>query len=117
MSDIACMTLPRQVVPGRDYMITRRCSERRFFLRPDDDTNDAFIYCLGLAAMPSVPRLHAKPPRQSRKSSKTRWLIPPLHSRQSLLLWGITCAHLVSTAPSEGPFSHNYFCARPTTNA
>jgi hypothetical protein len=31
-------------------MITRRCSERRFFLRPDGDTNDAFIYCLGLVA-------------------------------------------------------------------
>jgi hypothetical protein len=31
-------------------MITRRCSERRFFLRPDDDTNNAFIYCLALAA-------------------------------------------------------------------
>jgi putative transposase len=44
------MTLPRQVVPGCDYMITRRCSERRFFLRPDDDTNNAFIYCLALAA-------------------------------------------------------------------
>ena len=50
MSDIACMTLPRQVVPGRDYMITRRCSERRFFLRPDDDTNDAF-YCFYFQAM------------------------------------------------------------------
>ena len=45
------MTLPRQVVPGRDYMITRRCSERRFFLRPDEDTNNAFVYCLALAAM------------------------------------------------------------------
>jgi putative transposase len=44
------MTLPRQVVPGRDYMITRRCSERRFFLRPDEDTNNAFLYCLALAA-------------------------------------------------------------------
>jgi len=31
-------------------MITRRCSERRFFLRPDEDTNNAFIYCLGVAA-------------------------------------------------------------------
>jgi REP element-mobilizing transposase RayT len=44
------MTLPRQVVPGRDYMVTRRCSERRFFLRPDAQTNNAFLYCLGLAA-------------------------------------------------------------------
>ena len=31
-------------------MVTRRCSERRFFLRPDEDTNNAFIYCLALAA-------------------------------------------------------------------
>jgi putative transposase len=31
-------------------MITRRCSERRFFLRPDAKTNNAFIYCLALAA-------------------------------------------------------------------
>jgi hypothetical protein len=31
-------------------MVTRRCSERRFFLRPDDATNNAFIYCLALAA-------------------------------------------------------------------
>ena len=45
------MTLPRQVVPGRDYMITRRCSERRFFLRPDEETNNAFVYCLALAAI------------------------------------------------------------------
>ena len=45
------MSLPRQVLPGSDYMITRRCSERRFFLRPDDDTNNAFVYCLALAAL------------------------------------------------------------------
>jgi putative transposase len=44
------MSLPRAVVPGRSYMITRRCSERRFFLRPDPETNNAFIYCLALAA-------------------------------------------------------------------
>jgi len=50
ISENSCMTLPRQVVPGRDCMITRCCSERRFFLRPDDDTNTAFIYCLALAA-------------------------------------------------------------------
>jgi putative transposase len=31
-------------------MITRRCSERRFFLRPDHETNNAFIYCLAVAA-------------------------------------------------------------------
>jgi hypothetical protein len=54
------MTLLRQVVPGRDYMIIRRCSERRFFLRPDDDTNDAFIYCLRLAATRANVRIRAE---------------------------------------------------------
>src|SRR3954470_15003053 len=44
------MSLPRVIVPGRIYMITRRCSERRFFLRPDPETNNAFVYCLALAA-------------------------------------------------------------------
>src|SRR6266536_2268807 len=44
------MSLPRAIVPGQTYMITRRCSERRFFLRPDPETNNAFIYCLALAA-------------------------------------------------------------------
>jgi hypothetical protein len=50
VSENPCMTLPRQVVPGHDYMIARRCSERRFFLRSDEETNNAFIYCLVLAA-------------------------------------------------------------------
>ena len=44
------MSLPRAVVPGRTYMITRRCSERRFFLRPTPEGNNAFIYCLAVAA-------------------------------------------------------------------
>jgi hypothetical protein len=39
------MSLARQVTPGADYMTTLRCSERRFFLRPNEETNNAFIYC------------------------------------------------------------------------
>jgi putative transposase len=31
-------------------MITRRCSQRCFLLRPDPETNNAFIYCLAYAA-------------------------------------------------------------------
>lgn len=31
-------------------MITRRCSERRFFLRPTREGNNAFVYCLVVAA-------------------------------------------------------------------
>ena len=45
-----CMGTPRAIIPGRTYMITRRCLERRFFLRPDPAMNQAFIYCLAAAA-------------------------------------------------------------------
>jgi putative transposase len=31
-------------------MATRRCTQRQFLLRPDDETNNAFIYCLAEAA-------------------------------------------------------------------
>lgn len=31
-------------------MITRRCSQRQFLLRPDAATNNAFLYCLAVAA-------------------------------------------------------------------
>jgi REP element-mobilizing transposase RayT len=42
--------LPRQVLPGQFYLITRRCSQRQFLLRPDAATNNAFTYCLIEAA-------------------------------------------------------------------
>jgi putative transposase len=47
------MPLPREVLPGRTYMITRRCAQRQFLLRPDTATNNAFIYCLAVAAQRS----------------------------------------------------------------
>jgi hypothetical protein len=50
VADNPGMSLPRAIIPGRRYMITCRCSERRFFMRPNRKTNNAFIYCLALAA-------------------------------------------------------------------
>jgi REP element-mobilizing transposase RayT len=44
------MTRPRPVFPGRFYFITRRCTQRQFLLRPDEETNNAFVYCLAEAA-------------------------------------------------------------------
>lgn len=44
------MSLPRQVVEGSFYLITRRCTQRMFLLRPDEATNNAFLYCLIEAA-------------------------------------------------------------------
>ena len=35
------------------YLITRRCSQRQFLLRPDAATNNAFLYCLIHAALRS----------------------------------------------------------------
>ena len=43
--------LPRQVLPRQFYLITRRCSQRQFLLRPDSATNNAFLYCLIDAAL------------------------------------------------------------------
>jgi putative transposase len=44
------MSFPREVLPGTVYMITRRCTQRQFLMRPDPETNNAFIYCLAEAA-------------------------------------------------------------------
>jgi hypothetical protein len=44
------MSQPRQVLPGQFYLITRRCAQRQFLLRPDDATNNAYVYCLAEAA-------------------------------------------------------------------
>lgn len=44
------MSLARQIVAGRVYMITRRCTQRMLLLRPDSDTTNAFLYCLAYAA-------------------------------------------------------------------
>jgi REP element-mobilizing transposase RayT len=44
------MSLPREVLPGQFYLITRRCQQRQFLLCPDAVTNNAFTYCLIEAA-------------------------------------------------------------------
>jgi putative transposase len=45
------MSRPRQVLPGSFYLLTRRCTQRQFLLRPDEVTNNAFLYCLIEAAL------------------------------------------------------------------
>ncbi len=44
------MTAPRQVLEGVTYLVTRRCSERRFFLRPSKKTSAIFLYLLAVVA-------------------------------------------------------------------
>lgn len=44
------MSTPRRILPGSTYLISRRCIERRFLLRPDPTVTSTFLYCLGYAA-------------------------------------------------------------------
>jgi putative transposase len=44
------MTLPRPVFPGHFLTIQRRCTQRQFLMRPDDETNNAFTYLLAEAS-------------------------------------------------------------------
>ena len=51
IADKRKMGIPRQVLPGRFYTLTRRCVNRMFLLRPDEQTNNNYLYCLILAAI------------------------------------------------------------------
>jgi REP element-mobilizing transposase RayT len=53
------MTLPRRVLPGTSYLVTRRCSERRFFLNPSRITTEIFLYVLAVAAQRHDILVHA----------------------------------------------------------
>lgn len=44
------MSVPRRILPGATYLISRRCIERRFLLRPDRPVTGIFLYCLAYAA-------------------------------------------------------------------
>jgi REP element-mobilizing transposase RayT len=46
-------------VPGTTWFVTRRCSERRFFLRPCRVTNEIVLYALALAAQGYRVLVHA----------------------------------------------------------
>jgi hypothetical protein len=46
-------------VPGTTWFVTRRCSERRFFLRPCRVTNEIFLYALALATKRHRVLVHA----------------------------------------------------------
>jgi putative transposase len=52
------MTAPRQVLPATTYLVTRRCSERRFFLKPSATVNAIFLYVLALAARRYGVQIH-----------------------------------------------------------
>jgi putative transposase len=53
------MTAPRQVLRGTTYLITRRCFQRQFLLRPCALTNEIFLYVLAIAARRFAVHVHA----------------------------------------------------------
>jgi hypothetical protein len=44
------MTAPRQVLAGATYLVTRRCTQRQFLLRPSKASDQVLAYALAVAA-------------------------------------------------------------------
>jgi len=53
------MTAPRQVLPGASYLVTRRCAQRQFLLKPSAAVNAVFKFVLAVAAARYGIVLHA----------------------------------------------------------
>jgi REP element-mobilizing transposase RayT len=53
------MTQPRFIAPRATYLVTRRCYQRTFRLRPSELTNEILAYCLALALHKTGVVLHA----------------------------------------------------------
>jgi putative transposase len=53
------MTAPRQILPGTTYLVTRRCTQRQFLLRPSKSTNQLVGFLLAVAAERYHVDLHA----------------------------------------------------------
>ena len=57
-ADATGMTAPRQVLPATTYLVTRRCAQRQFLLRPSSTTNDVFRYLLAVASQRFQIQVH-----------------------------------------------------------
>jgi REP-associated tyrosine transposase len=53
------MTAPRQVLRGATYLVSRRCAQRQFLLRPSKTSNEVFLYLLAVAASRFGIQVHA----------------------------------------------------------
>ena len=53
------MTAPRQILPGVTYLVTRRCFQRQFLLRPSPLVNQVFLFLLAAAAHRFGVQVHA----------------------------------------------------------
>jgi putative transposase len=53
------MTAPRQLLTGSTYLVTRRCSQRQYLLKPSKLTSQVFLYLLALGAQRYRVEIHA----------------------------------------------------------
>ena len=53
------MSLPRRILSGRQYMVTRRCTERMFLLKADEKSRALFWYLMAEAAQRHGVLVHA----------------------------------------------------------
>jgi hypothetical protein len=53
------MTAPRRIVAGVSYALTRRCLDRRFYLKPSPELDQIYLYALAHAQQKHVVKIHA----------------------------------------------------------
>lgn len=51
--------MPRQVLPGSIYLLTRRCTQRQYWLKPSRMTNSIVSFCIAYAAKKTGILVHA----------------------------------------------------------
>lgn len=59
LRSVAAVSQPRPVIPGKTYLVTRRCIRREFHLCPSGEVNDILLYALGYAAQRYGVAIHA----------------------------------------------------------
>ncbi len=50
LADVRGVSVAREILPGRYYLLTRSCTQRGFLLKPGRRMNQVFLYCLAEAA-------------------------------------------------------------------
>jgi putative transposase len=53
------VSLPRQVLPGTTYLLTRRTAQRQFLLKPTVKSKQVVLYCFHRAARVHGVQIHA----------------------------------------------------------
>ena len=44
------MAIPRRILPGRTYLLTRRCIDRRYLLKPSPTVDQILLYALAVGS-------------------------------------------------------------------